>query len=255
VIVITIVGNVSADEKGKKYHRVESSLSFDHLSPNAVYGDWKTLNISYFSEPTRGTTYFFQSSLYSRVEGDGLTGTGGLYKEWQDFLYTYSTVTKGSNISYLPDFRIDHDFNFKLGFDKKLVLTIGGTYIDYFTDQSSTIISGGPTYYWGKWIFQYRYFNNNNNPGSVRSRSQLFKAGYGQEGLQWTWFSYSFGNQAYLATNLVDPEMVNQDSFELILQHRHWFGKQYGIFGNISFFKLDQGYKKTGFTFGAFYSF
>ncbi len=246
---------VSASAGEKKTHRIESSFSYEHLTPNAIYGEWKTINVSYFSTPSDGFTYFLQSSLYNRPEDDGLTGTIGAYKDWNRSLYTYSAVTIGSNTTFLPELRVDHDFNFKLGAKKNLILTIGGTYIDYFSDHSDIIFSVGPTYYWKKWIFQYRYFHNQSDPGSVSSYSQLINAGYGEEGHHWTWLSYSFGNQAYLATYLVLPEEVNRDSFELNLRHRHWLTKHYGIFGNMSYFELDKGYDKIGFALGFFYEF
>ena len=39
VLIITIAGNVSASEIEKITPRIESSISTEHLSPNAVYGD------------------------------------------------------------------------------------------------------------------------------------------------------------------------------------------------------------------------
>ncbi len=254
-VSLSLGGYFRANAEEAKTHRIESSFSFEHLSPNAIYGDWKTLNISYFSKPSPGFTYFVQSSLYSRPEDDGVTGTIGTYKDWNKSLYTYSSVTAGSDTSYLPEFRADHDFNFKLGAKKNLILTIGGTYINYFSDHSDLIISGGPTFYWGRCIIQYRYFNNWSNPGAINSHSQLINIGYGEEGQYWTWLSYSFGNQAYLATYLVQPEEVNRDSYELTLRHRHWLGKHHGVFGNTGYFKLDNGYDKIGFSLGFFYEF
>jgi YaiO family outer membrane protein len=215
--------------------------------------EMESLNISYYQSPLPITIFLQGSFIIARRIR--VIGTIGAYKDWNSYLYTFSSVTKGSNTPYLPEFRVDHDFNLKLGAKKKLILTIGANYVEYFSEHNDLIVSGGTTYYLGKWIFQYRYFHNQSDPGSVNSHSQLISMGYGEEGCQWTWLSYSFGNQAYLASYLVLPEEINRDSFEFTLKHRRWLGKNYGVFANSSYFELDEGYDKIGFGLGFFYEF
>lgn len=253
--IIFIFSDLSAGEAEKKTHRIEASFSFEDLSQSSIYGDWTTCNISLYVMPSSDFTYFAQGSFYDRLESDGATGTVGAYKDWKKFLYTFSAITAGSHSSYLPEFRFDHDFNFKLGPNQNFVITIGGSYIDYFTGHSDLIISGGPTYYWNKWILQYRLFYNESNPGSIGSYSQLISLGYGAEGSHWTWLTFHIGRQAYLATYLAEPFLVNRDSFNATFKHRHWIGKHYGIFGDASYFKLEDGYNKFGFSCGVFYEF
>jgi YaiO family outer membrane protein len=245
----------SAQEEERKSRSLEASFSYEHLSPNAIYGNWYTFNASYYSKNSSDFTYFLQSSLYKRSEGRGATGTIGAYKDWFDSLYTYSSITAGSHSDYLPAFRIDHDFNFKAGKNKNYVLTAGITYIDYFDDHKDLIISGGPTVYLGHFISQYRLFHNESNPGSMGSFSHLVSIGYGEEGRQWTYLNLSFGKQAYLATYLATPQAVNQNSTYLVLKYRHWLDKNYGLFGEASYFNLENGYKKSGTSCGMFYGF
>jgi len=244
-----------AQEEGKKSRSIEASFSFENLSPDTTYGNWYTFNASYYTKTSPDFTYFLQSSLYSRAEGKGATGTIGAYKDWIDRLYTYSSITAGSHSDYLPEFRVDHDFNFKAGKNKNYVLTAGITCIDYFDDHKDLIISGGPTVYSGRFISQYRLFHNESNPGSIGSFSHLISIGYGEEGQQWTYLNFSFGKQAYLATYLTTPEAVNQNSTYAVLKHRFWLDKNYGFFGEASYFKLENGYKKSGISCGMFYGF
>ena len=249
------MGNTLAEERQEKSRRIEASFSYEYLSPHETYGDWNTANIAFYSKQSPTFTYFIEGSIFNRYEGNGIVGVVGAYKDWTSFLYTYSAVSAGTNTSYLPKFRIDHDFNFKLGANKKYVLTAGITYIDYFTDHRDLIVSGGPTVYWNRWILQYRLFHNESNPGSVESYSHLISVGYGEEGWQWTYLNISFGKQAYTATYLATPEAVNSDSLNLSLLHRHWLGKHYGIFGETSYFKLENGYEKVGLLLGVFHEF
>jgi YaiO family outer membrane protein len=255
LLAFFIAVNGSAQEDGNKSRRIEASVSFEHLSPHDIYGNWYSSNVGFYSKVSPSYTYFIQGSFHNRPEGSGMTMSGGCYKDWKDFLYTYSAVSAGSHSDYLPEFRIDHDFNFKLGRDKNYVLTAGVIYIDYFTGHTDLIFSGGTTVYLNKWIFQYRLFHNQSNPGSIGSFSHLLSAGYGEEGMQWTYVNISFGKQAYLATSLVTPQAVNQNSWNISLQHRRWIGKSYGIFSDASFFRLEDGYDKFGVSCGVFYEF
>ena len=105
-----------------------------------------------------------------------------------------------------------------------------------------------------KLSMHYRLFYNISNPGTLTSFSHIISIGYGQEGWQWTYLNVSFGKQAYLATFVV-PQEVNQNSLSLNLRHRHWLDKYYGIFVDVSYSKLEDGYDNYGIGLGAFYEF
>ena len=252
---ILFQGHANAQEQASKTRRIETSYSFEHLDPNSTYGNRYSGDLSFFSNPCKGFTYFVKSNYYNRMEGSATGGAAGTYIDWFDSLYTYSSVSAGRRSEYLPKIRLDHDFNFKMGQKKNLVLTTGLTYIDYFTDHKDVILSGGPTLYLNPVILQYRLFHNQSSPGSVVSYSHLISLGYGEENWQWTYLIFSFGKQAYLATALSSPEEIDKNSFDVTLRHRHWLDSSYGIFGDVSYFKLQDGYDKTGICFGLFYEF
>jgi YaiO family outer membrane protein len=225
--------------------RIEASYSFDYLDPKDPYGEWHSGQISFYHTVTPDFTYFIQGAGYNREEGTGATGTIGVYKGWTSYLYTFTSVSAGTKVDYLPEFRVDQDFNFNVWPSKKLNFVAGVSYIDYFEDSSGWIFSGGPMIAYDKWLLHYRLFYNISDPGSVTSFSHLISLGYGQEGWQWTYLNVSFGKQAYLAT-YVTPQEVNQNSLSINLRHRHWLDKYYGVFGDVNYSKLEDGYDRYG---------
>lgn len=253
--MILLQVNAFAQDEQEKRHRLEANFSYEHLTPRDVYGPWKTLSIGFYNKLKSDLTYFLQLGAFSRDEGDAGLGTLGAYKDWGSRFYTYSALSAGTNSEYLPRFRIDNDFNLKIGTKKNLVWTTGISYIRYFNVHKDLILSTGLTLYHQEWILSYRVFRNDSSPGNVISYSHLVSTGYGREGWQWTYLDFSYGKQAYLATNLSNPEQIAQNSSYVSLKHRRWLGIDYGIFMDISYLKLEDGYEKYGFSPGIFREF
>jgi YaiO family outer membrane protein len=235
--------------------RVEAYLLYENLSPNDIYGSWTNILLSYYTSPQRGLTWFLQLGGFHRNVGDALLGVGGAYKDWTDRLYTYTALAAGSDSVYLPQVRFDNDINFKFGDKRNIVGTLGVTYVNYHNTHEDLIFSTGITLYRKRWITTYRIFRNKSDPGNVTSFSHLIDLAYGKEGSQWTNLTVSFGNQAYLADYLSKPEEVNQDSVYLVIKHRQWINSSWGILGDLSYFKLEGGYKKFGLSLGFFKEF
>jgi len=235
-----------------KRNRIELGLGYDHLSDN--FGNWKNVKLEYLRRELT-FVYFFELEGFSRKEGRGVQLVGGIYKDWNPWLYTYTALAGGTNSDYLPLFRFDNDFNFKFGEKRDYVFTVGAAYVDYHVNHSDLILYAGPTGYFNKWILGYRIFGNISNPGSARSFSNSFEVTYGSEGTHRTSLLFSFGNQAYYSAELESPEKVDQKSWELVLRHRHWIGKNWGVNAEASFFRLREEYKKYGLVLGAFLDF
>jgi YaiO family outer membrane protein len=255
MLTLILQASSFAQDEETKRHRLEGYYSYEHLTPHDVYGSWKTLNLTYYDQLKKDLTYFVSLAAFSRNEGDAALGNIGMYKDWGSRLYTFTSLSTGTNSEYLPQFRIDHDFNTKIGPSKNIVWTLGLSYIDYYDVHKDTILSTGIIWYLKNWILNYRVFRNNSDPGDVISYSQLISAGYGREGWQWTYLNLSYGKQAYYATQLVNPQQVSQRSLYVDLKHRRWIGKGYGIFIDTSYFKLKDGYEKYSFAPGIFKEF
>ncbi|WP_176215587.1 YaiO family outer membrane beta-barrel protein [Sporomusa malonica] len=231
---------------------MEISTSYEHLSPHADYGDWKTLSLGFYRKERPDLTWYTQLSHLSRPEGSGQLAAVGAFKDWSDSFYTYTSLSAGTESAYLPRTRVDNNFNFKFGPEKRLVGSVGGSYIQYFGDHKDYILSAGIMAYLKNSVAEYRIFRNQSDPGSVDSYSYLLSLSYGQDKHQWTTATFSSGKQAYLATYLATPQEVNQNSRMLTLNHRRWLGSEHGFFGDISYVELENSYHKTGVSLGFF---
>ncbi len=255
MLAVHCSGYPKDEQTQHRSQRVEAHVLYESLSPSDIYGSWTNILLSYYAGPKRGLTWFFQLGGFSRNVGDALLGVGGAYKDWGDRLYTYTALAAGSDSAYLPQVRFDNDFNFKFGDSRNIVGTLGVTYVNYHNAHEDLILSSGITLYLQSLVMTYRIFRNKSDPGNITSFSHLIDAAYGREGWQWTNVTFSFGYQAYLADYLATPEEVAQDSLYLILKHRRWIKKGWGILGDLSYFKLEDGYKKFGLSLGFFKEF
>jgi YaiO family outer membrane protein len=246
---------LAEDSTQERKNRIEVSGSYEYLSPNNSFGNWGTLSAAFYRKEQESFTWFMQAQAFTRNDGNGLLASAGAYKDWTAWLYTYTAIAAGTNVDYLPQMRIDHDFNIKFGPDKKFIWVFGGTYIGYFDVHRDYILSTGLITYWEDWVAEYRIFRNLSAPGWVESYSHLISLAYGQEGRRRTTATCSFGKQAYLATALATPEAVKKNSFLVALNHREWLAANYGVFGELSYFDLQSTYKKGGILFGVFYEF
>ncbi len=219
-------------------------------------GNWDSGGMRY-TRTEDGYSGYFELNGYNRSKGDGSGGqiVGGLYKDWSDSLYTYSSMSTATNVDYLPRFRIDQDFNFKLGQEKNWVWTLGATYIDYHTPNSDTILSSGITRYSDGLILSYRFFYNISNPGSLYSHSQSISADQGYWYRYLNTFIFSWGNQAYLATYLDSPESVNRNSNSFLYRHRHWVRDDWGFWIQVGVLDVSDSYSGKSAGAGLFFYF
>ena len=244
-----------SEESVSTKHQLEVRFSYDHLSPHGSYGSWETIALKFSSRPWDDFSYFLELVPFFRKEGNGVLGVIGAYKDWTTYLYTYSAVSSGSKTDYLPQFRIDHDFNFKLGKKQTIVWTVGVSYIDYHSDYEDIAVSTGLTLYWKECVGEYRIFRNHSSPGNNISYTHLLSLGYGREKWQWTYLHFYIGKEAYLATYISPPEKIREQFIHIIIDHKHWLKQTWGIFGDVSYFKLWDNYEKYGFTIGLFIEF
>jgi YaiO family outer membrane protein len=255
LFLLSNIFNLSYAGNGNYSKRLEFGGSYEYLLPNDTYGSWKIGRIKFFDKPTPTFDYFLGIDGFSRIEGSAILFEGGAYKHWNDWFYTYTALSGGSNSVYLPKYRADQNFYFAVGPKKNIVLIAGATYIKYFDVHRYEIFSLGSTYYSNGWNLTYQHFFNISNPGSVYSSLDLVSLGIGSEGNSWTYFNVSYGKEAYLATYIATPQVVTHNSLYLEIKRQQWLGKTWGITTGISFLKLQEGYDKYGISFGIFKDF
>ena len=100
-------------------------IAYSIRQPSAIYSRVKEFNMSYYYKRSCETTILLGSSGYLQDEGNGLLAKIGLYQDWLPNVYTFTSVTTGTNTPYLPRFRFDHDFYLKVGESKQWVIPLG----------------------------------------------------------------------------------------------------------------------------------
>ncbi len=235
--------------------RIEGEVFYEHLTPHDDYGAWKTVTGSFYDRAFDAFSYVLQFSGHSRGDGDGVSASAAVYRDWTSWFYTYTAVSGGTANTYLPRVRGDIDLNFKAGPVKNIVLLAGASRIEYHTGARDTLLSAGATMFISRLILEYRLFRNTSDPGSVESWSHVATAGYGAEGDRWTYLVLSGGGEAYLATYAGPSLQVDRTFVSVQLKHRRWLSPAWGMFGSAGFLRLYDGYDKYSFSLGAFYSF
>ena len=235
--------------------RLEVDISYDYLDPYSIYEDWTALNFSYYDKISNDLTLLYQGSAITRVEGNGFLGAVGIYKGWRDRFYTFTQISAGTDVEYLPAFRIDHEFNYIFGENKNIVGLLGFTYINQHDEHEDFIGSVGVTYYSEDYNIGYRVFFNQSDPGSVNSTSHIISLGIGHEKDQWIYIDVAFGNPAYLSTVTPNYETVRNDTAAVYLKYRKWLEEDSGFYAETGFFNLGSEYDKYNFRLGYFQEF
>jgi YaiO family outer membrane protein len=233
-------------------HRVETSLLYEYLTPNDAYGEWQALNVTYFKEVSPRFNWHAGITAHYRDE-TALLLFGGIGVIWAKRLFSNFAASFGTKCDYLQEYRFDADINLKLLKSEALIATLGYAYVNYHTVHEDIIWRYGCSLYLQRLVFELMFYNNTSKPGDIKSSTTLFSAGYGEEGWQWTYLIFNFGEQSYLATYVVgNPEIV-QDSNEITLKHRHWLKKDFGWFASLGYMELGLAYEKFLFQFGFFW--
>ncbi len=259
LVILFISGMVLAAENPSNNNRIDLTYSYYYLEPHGLYGSWNIGTVTYYNNSNKKFNYFIQGSGFSRtIEGEGFLGTVGTYGDWTPWFYTYTDVSIGTNYLYLPEFRADNNFNFKLGKNRNLVWEIGGSYIKYNSDNVNLIASTGLTDYYKRWIFSYRLFRTVSDPGSVVSWSHLYSIAYGKRYWERTYLNIITGNEAYLEAyqpTVYPVNSVNYNAIYVEVHQRIWLRKDFGILGTISYLTIQGNYKAFGVTAGIFKNF
>jgi len=242
-------------QKVMKKNRIDVQYFYEYLSPYNIYGAWESYYIKYYRYQTPTFNFFIHGGMVKREHKNDYIGLLGFAKDWSPRLYTYTVVAKGTISNYLPNARIDHDFNFKLGKARNFMWTIGATYIKYYVPAEDVIVSTGFVWYLPKWVLSYRLFWNHKYPGNIQSLSHLAGIEHGIDKSRWTSLTASWGSQAYLALYVLVPEQIRQSAFNINIGHRQWFSRGFGAFIEAGYLDLDPAYRKYLLSAGLFVEF
>jgi len=243
--------------------RFEASLFYEPLFPYSQYGSWETLNLGFYIMPSPKVTYNLFASLHMHQDAFGFSGGVGVTVNWLDWFTTYSELGGGipTGGNYLPLFTASQLFDFTLfevpDHELGMHLSFGLTYYHSKDPMKDLFPQAGLGLYIQNWIVEYTFFPNWTWPGTVFSTHHQVSLTYNDDGNFSTYLRTQFGQEGYLATYIEEtPTPTEKNWFlEVAVGHRHWVGKEWGLFGEASYMKLFHGWDKAGFMFGGFVDF
>lgn len=235
--------------------RIEYFFYYDRFKPFKVYGENKVYSLKYYRKISQYQTNFWEyyfNDYYNDRKSSLLVW--GMYKDWDESLYTYSSVAVGTTSNVLPRFRFHNEFNYKLGKNKNTLITVGLSYIKYHNDYEDFTFIYGLSFYFDGGVLTYKRFNSNINPGGTNPSTDLFSLGLGKEKKMWLYVDYSFGNQSYLVSNLYSLPFIFDENFRFYkINYRTWITDNKGLFVEYNYLNLNRYYSKNGFMVGIFY--
>jgi len=250
ILALFLVMGFSVSARADYYtnwkYKLDVSASYAHLTDG--YGDWGGIDATWWARAGYKATFFVNGAFWQRNDGPQGIGGVGAYVNWLKWMYTYTSVYAGTKSAWNPLVRVDHEFNFLFGPKRFMMATVGITYIKYHDVHYDLVPQVGLSAYIKNWVLGYRAFFNFSNPGWILGISHLISVEYGIEGAHWTAFSARFGKAGWRAETLT----VNEWSLDIALNHKHWIGRSWGLFGEFRYTKVFGEYNEFGFMFGAF---
>lgn len=238
-------------DDGIRKNMVEFGGAMDFVSGNL--GHWDAGRVKYTRTADK-YTWFLEANVYNRSKsgGSAVAPVAGLYVDWRENCYTFTSLSTSTDTWYTPKFRIDQDVNCKFGDKRQYVGVLGVSYIDYHTPQSTFITSAGAVYYGSGFIVSYRLFYNICYPGALHSTAHILGLDQGHWYKYMNTFVVSGGKQAYMATYLESPEAINRNSVSVYAKHRYWFNNRWGYWAQVGYTNVTSAYHSIGFNVGLF---
>jgi len=248
---------------GYKY-MVEGAIGYDYLEPNPDYGVWGEAYFGFSARVTPRVTIFTALTGMSRSGGDldsggdGLLGTVGVTVNWHELFSSTTALSFGSNIYYLPIFRVDQGFSIGLPIPAKnfgMSINPGFFFASYHEDYRVYGVYVGPTFYIYRWYGGYSFVRSEARPGDSVAFSHVLFMGYGIPGWFDSSISTTIGEYSYYDTVADTSFEVNENAFNVTATHRHWVWLNWGIFGSLRYSDLTNIYTSFGGSIGLFYEF
>jgi YaiO family outer membrane protein len=155
---------------------------------------------------------------------------------------------------FLPRLRLDGALNRKWLDRRRLVTTLGGTYLRSRGPYYDLGVMLGATYYFeAPWIIEAAARVSHSNPGAARSTRGLLAVTYGHDKRYYVTLKAEGGNEAW---QLVSTEAVLVDfpSFEATLVWRQWLASRFGVNLRATHYRSSK-YDRTSVDLGVFSEF
>lgn len=218
-------------------------------------GNWYSLGHNQYDRFDGGTFFWNLEGTSRPAEGASFFAQTGVFKDWNDRVYTYTSLATSTNSQWYPKFRFDQDVNVKFGKKRNVVVTVGYTDISYHGPYRDQVLAAGLTLYLGHVSVQYRHSWNTSTPGNVPSQGDIFTLGLGSDRHSRLDLTYGTGAQAYLGNYLVLPQLIRQPTQTYQAHFRTWLTPSSGYFVTGQIVNVRGGYVMTGGQIGIFRDF
>lgn len=178
----------------------------------------------------------------------GLAATRTLNPDW----YVFGAVATSAGGFYLPRFRVGGTINRKLLPSRRLIVNVGGSYVDAKDPHHDVAASAGAAYYFAAPIIVEGGVSSNwSQPGNVRSQSGFGAITEGREHSHYVVLRYGGGSEAY---QILAPGNAIADfrSNVLTVTWRQWLQRHGGFVVSGEHY-TNPFYHRTGFSIGGFW--
>jgi YaiO family outer membrane protein len=229
---------------------MEASLSYDYLTPEDEYEDWKSAEAKLYYRMNPRNTVMFGSGVSIRDVSLGWVQTA-LYRDWQPRFSTYTSLTAATESQWMGKVRFDNDLNFKIGADYRYIVSAGQTLVHYNEDKIDYLLSIGGMLYLPHLIIEARHYFNRSDPGKVWSDSDRLSVGFGTRGKYWTTVVGTIGGQKYMG--LDNLGVVDRDVSSISVLQEIWLNPSGGIKFGAGYLTVKDGYDKYNANVGCFW--
>jgi YaiO family outer membrane protein len=176
------------------------------------------------------------------AESKGLYFVGSGIYDWHESIFTYSSIGFGSGEPF-SSFNLHQEINFKAFDERRMVLGVGGGYVNYHGDNASKYFSIGSAYYWQNSfaanpnvILQYHFRRYFAQPVDAQMNTHILALEVHWQPGRKTLLRYIHGQELFRAGGNTLPYFdANQKGTALTLQYEEQLTDKLGIAGSIDF--------------------
>ncbi len=203
-------------EVGGYYHRVSGG-----------FGGWKGGYVRGVLSGARNVWYL-DARAQEAFRDSGVYGGLANVHTFGSRVYTQVSVGGGSGTYVLPDLRLDAALAVKLGADRSMVVTAGGTFLKAKSVYQDRALFGGLAWYAGPAVVEVFGRINWSNPNAVRSERINGAVTVGRAGRRLVVIRAGAGTEGYQLTGVAST-LRRFRSQEAGLSWREWTGGRFGL--------------------------
>lgn len=237
-----VSGHAQSVDPLKRPTRIDvGGFLYSFSEGSGEYGPWWGTRLKATNSPPAGmlgATGIFELVTESHRdtgnESSGVYGAGTAYYDWNQRVFTLSSIGLGSGDPLLK-FNLYNEVDLKL-FRGRHVVGLGAGYLDYHDVNSASYLSFAASYFWTdtfgsplRVVLQYNYRRYFAEPIHEQTGAHILVAGFGAEG-RWTRVQYIHGRDLFRAGGDGAPVFdADFDGNVLALQHEESLTQSYGF--------------------------